>query len=152
MNKKKKIIILITIICLIIIGSITTMVILNNNKNDKIKLQEEKKYYEQMHKTMYNYYKIMFQSIKVPEDKKNEKIKLSLGDLERKGFPTEDFINFKDGTKCDKALSYATRKVKDNKYVIDVYYKCGSTANYDFTKLQKTQEKTNKLKEEAKNE
>ena len=50
----------------------------------------------------------------------------------------DDFVSFDKKEKCDLNKSYAVRKVKNNKYVLQIYYKCGEDSNYkDLTTTKK---------------
>lgn len=134
---KKKILIGLIIFVVLILVGVSIYYIndnLNDNKNnqDDIK-QQEIKHYADIADTMYSYYKIYYRTIKVPEDKKDISVRVSLGQLGRYGFPIDKFVNFKTNEICDTTLSYALRTVENNKYVIKVYYKCGNVSNYKLT-------------------
>ena len=101
-----------------------------NNPNKPTISENEKEYYEDMIKTMHAYYLIYYKNLALPEDKKNSTIKITLEYLENYGFPIDKFVNYETKEKCDKDLSFATRTVEDNKYVVRVYYKCGNDSNY----------------------
>lgn len=138
----KKKILLIIISVLILIGVVFLVFFLVNKGDSKdnniVNKDSEKEYYLAMHKRMYDYYKIMYKNIDIPEDKKDVTIRINLGALEREGFPMDEFVSYDGKEKCDRAMSYAIRKVVDNKYQIEVYYKCGTIANYDYTKVSTT--------------
>lgn len=142
MKKVHKILLLIFVI--LIIGGIVFLCININKKeeskgNNKSDTPVEKvEYYKEMHKKMFDYYKIMYKNINVPEDKKDSTIRINLGSLKREGYPMDEFVSFDGKEECDLALSYAERKVVDNKYQIEVFYKCGPDANYDITKTSTT--------------
>lgn len=139
--KKKVLLIIISIMILIGVGILVFFFVKKEAKNIKkndIKVGE-KKYYQNMHKKMYDYYKIMYRNIDVPEDKKNVPIRINLGILKREGFPMDEFVSYDGKDECDLAMSYAIRKVVNNKYQINVYYKCGTVANYDYTKVNTTE-------------
>ena len=147
MKKRNKIIITITLV--LILAGITLLCINLFNKeekNDKNKNEtpkEKVEYYRNIHKKMYDYYKIKYKNINVPKDKKDSIIRINLGTLKRDGFPMEEFVSYDGKYECDLALSYALRKVVNNEYVIEVYYKCGGDANYDYTKNKKETTKGN---------
>lgn len=162
MKKTHKILLIILVI--LIIGGIVFLSISINNKekgegNNKADTPIEKvEYYRNIHKKMYDYYLIMYKNMNVPEDKKDSTIRINLGTLKREGFPMDEFVSFDGKNECDMALSYATRKVVDNKYKIEVFYKCGGDANYDLTKNtttkkvesdETTTKKASSTKEEA---
>lgn len=138
--KKKILLIIISVLILIGVGiSVFFFVDKGDNKdNNIVNKYAEKEYYSAMHKRMYDYYKIMYKNINVPEDKKDVTIRINLGTLEREGFPMDEFVSYDGKEECDRAMSYAIRKVVDNKYQIEVYYKCGTIANYDYTKVSTT--------------
>jgi len=138
MKKRNKI--LITIIILLILVGVTLLSInlfSREEKNDTNKNEtpkEKVEYYRKVHKRMYDYYKIKYKNINVPEDKKDSIIRINLGTLKRDGFPMDEFVSYDGKQECDLSMSYAERKVVDNKYQIEVFYKCGTDANYDYTK------------------
>lgn len=149
MKKKNKIIIAI-ITLLILIGSTFLFINLFGDKKDKTDKSENKtpkekiEYYRTVHKKMYDYYKIKYKNINVPIDKKDAVIRINLGTLKRDGFPMDEFVSYDGKNECDLAMSYALRKVVDNEYIIEVYYKCGNDANYDYTKKQNVENSTKK--------
>ena len=138
--KKKILLIVISVLVFVGVGTLIFFLVekdeksVSNNENKT----EEKEYYQAMHKRMYDYYKIMYRNIDVPEDKKDAPIRINLGTLKREGFPMEEFVSFDGKNECDLAMSYAIRKVVNNEYQIEVYYKCGNVANYDYTKVSTT--------------
>lgn len=138
--KKKILLIMISVLILIGVGFLVFFLVNkdDNKDNNTENKTEEKEYYLAMHKRMYDYYKIMYKNIDVPEDKKDATIRINLGTLKREGFPMDEFVSYDGKEECDLAMSYAVRKVVDNKYQIEVYYKCGTTANYDYTKVSTT--------------
>lgn len=138
--KKKILLIILSILVLIGVGTLIFFLVDKDEKNvpKKENNTEEKEYYQAMHKRMYDYYKIMYKNIDVPEDKKDAPIRINLGTLKREGFPMDEFVSFDGKDECDLAMSYAIRKVVNNKYQIEVYYKCGTRANYDYTKVSTT--------------
>lgn len=79
---------------------------------------------------MHYYYLIYYKNLVLPDEQNDKPIRIYLEQLEKYGFPTEDFINFKTKEECDKKLSYAIRVIENNKYVVKVYYKCGEKQNY----------------------
>lgn len=156
---KKKNIILIIILSLFIVICLGMLIFSsfknkNNEKNDNVTESKElkKEYYEKMHKKMYNYYKIMYKNINVPEDKKDSVIRINLGSLKREGFPVDEFVNYETKEECDLAMSYAIRKVVNKQYKIEVYYKCGTVANYDYTKSNNNKVTEEKTTNEVNNE
>ncbi len=137
--KKKILLIIISVLILVGLGVLIFLLVDKDDKKVTTENKtEEKEYYLAMHKRMYDYYKIMYKNIDVPEDKKDSTIRINLGTLKREGFPMEEFVSFDGKDECDLAMSYAVRKVVNNKYQIEVYYKCGTTANYDYTKVSTT--------------
>lgn len=138
--KKKILLLLVSMLILVGVGFLVFFLVdRNDNKsNNTSNKAEEKEYYLTLHKRMYDYYKIMYKNIDVPEDKKDAPIRINLGTLKREGFPIDEFVSFDGKEECDLAMSYAIRKVVDNKYQIEVYYKCGTVANYDYTKVSTT--------------
>jgi len=129
MSKKIKIILLIIVIAIISASGLIGYKIYNDRLEEK-EVVLEKEHYKKMTDKMYAYYKIMYKNMKVSEDKKDKKIKIFLGTLEREGFPMDEFVNYKTKEKCDTALSYAERTIENNKYAITIYYKCGNVTNY----------------------
>ena len=137
--KKKILLIIISVLILVGLGVLIFLLVDKDDKKVTTENKtEEKEYYLAMHKRMYDYYKIMYKNIDVPEDKKDSTIRINLGTLKREGFPMEEFVSFDGKDECDLAMSYAVRKVVNNKYQIEVYYKCDTTANYDYTKVSTT--------------
>ena len=137
MKKRNKMLILILIIIILCATTVFCINIFNKgNKTDtQKKISDEKiEYYRNIHEKMYKYYKIVYKNMNVPIENKNSTIRINLGTLKNEGFPIDEFISFDGKYKCDIALSYALRKVVNSKYSIEVYYKCGPDANYDYTK------------------
>lgn len=135
--KKKKIIIYSIIVVALIFFTICFVIFNNyrNEKNNSLINESKKEYYDKMYKRMYAYYKIVYKNMNYSEEMKDSIIRINLGTLKTEGFPMEDFVSYDGNDECDIALSYAVRKVVNNKYQIEVFYKCGNDANYDYVKF-----------------
>ena len=127
----KKTIIIVIIMILIGVSFLSVYLFINDVYKNESEIEKDE-YYNNMHKKMHSYYKVLFNYINIPEEKEQSNIKITLFYLQRAGFPIEEFISYDGKEKCDLNKSYALRKLVDNEYVINVYYKCGSDANYNY--------------------
>lgn len=151
MENRKKILIIVGIILLVVVLGFGLFFGLRNQQtgsnNESSKDDGESVHYAEMAKTMHDYYTVYYKDMYIPKDKRENAIRVSLGQLERKGFAMDKFVNYKTGEACDTAMSYAIRTVEDNKYVIKVYFKCGNVSNYKLKRQSTTNIKTTKVSE-----
>ena len=132
-DKKGKIIIILMIIVIIILSILLVINLKNKNTNscDTTKPISKEEYYENMHKLMFTYYKIAFDGMNIPEEEKRDVQVLHLQNLEDSGFPMDKFVRYKSNIPCDRKESFAIRRYKDGKYIINTTFSCGGDRNYE---------------------
>lgn len=130
-NKKEKIAIIILAIIIIALTTILLVVISKKETKNTCGKGTKEEHYNTIIKEMESYYDVINKIHFVNKNNPIGKLKLHLTDIEKIGFPMDNFVSYETNEKCDLNESYAMIEYDEETqdYKIDVYYVCGSDTN-----------------------